>query len=145
GGASSRAAVNLALTFTTRGDYARAEPLLRRVLQLSPDYPIARSNLAYTLCHLGRNEEAEKLLVLTAGESEKARQDYPRTWIAAANLARLRHFQKDDRAALAILDQAQEEYPDVWELISYKAELLREAGQPEAARQLIENFKRKNW
>ncbi len=144
-GGTSRAATNLAVVLTGRGDFKGAESLLRRVLEVSPQDPIARNNLADALRHLGRNEEAGKLVVSTAKESERSRRDYPRTWIAAANLARLRHFQKEDQAALAVLDQARADYPEVWDLISYEAELLREAKRPKAARHLVEDFARRNW
>ena len=142
---SGRAATNLALLFSRRGDYPRAERLLRRVLQLSPEDPIARNNLADALRHLGREAEAEKILVATSSEIEKIRKDYPRTWVVAANLARLRHAQKDDQAAFAILEKARKEYPDIWELVSYEAELVREDKGPQAAQQLVEEFGRKNW
>ena len=142
---SSRAATNLALVYSRRGDYARAERLLKRVLQLTPDDPIARNNMADALRHLGREHAAEKILVATSDASASLRKDYPRTWVIAANLARLRHAQKNDKAAFAILDQARRDYPEVWELISYEAELLREAKGPDAAQHLVEDFARKNW
>ncbi|MGH8095492.1 MAG: tetratricopeptide repeat protein [Chthoniobacterales bacterium] len=145
GGASSRAATNLALIFAKRGDYKRAEGLLRRVLQISPDDPIARNNLADALRHLNRNAEAEKVLLAAAKESKEAQKEYPRTWVVAANLARLRHFQRNDQAALAVLEKARAESPEVWELISYEAEVLREDRDAKRARALVQNFYSKNW
>ena len=144
GSGSSRAATNLALVYSRRGDYARAEKLLRRVLQLSPDDPIARNNLADALRHLGRNAEAEKLLVATTERTKQIEKDYPRTWVVAANLARLRHYEKNDKEAFAILAQARKDNPDVWELVSYEAELLREDRGPKAAQQIVEQFARRN-
>jgi tetratricopeptide (TPR) repeat protein len=144
-GGSSRAAVNLALIYSRRGEYPRAERLLRRVLVLTPDDPIARNNIADALRHLGRAAEAEQILLATKKEDEKIRKDYPRTWVVAANLARLRHAQKNDTAAFALLDEARKEYPDVWELVSYEAELLREEKGPVAAQKLVEQFARRNW
>ncbi len=145
GGTSSRAAINLALSRARCGHYLAAESLLRHVLEVSPNDPIARNNLVDVLRHLGRNAEAESLLVSSLKESEKSRHDYPRTWIAAANLARFRHFQKDDLAALAVLDRARAEYPDVWDLIAYEAEILRQTKGPDGALRLVENFARDHW
>ncbi|HEY2714357.1 MAG TPA: tetratricopeptide repeat protein [Chthoniobacterales bacterium] len=145
GGGSARAATNLALVYSRRGDYTKAESILRRVLQMSSDEPIARNNLADTLRRLGRNAEAEKILVETNDEGETLRKEYSRSWVIAANLARMRHAQKDDKAAIAFLDQASKNYPDVWELISYKAELLREDEGPSVAQKLVEDFARDNW
>ena len=142
---SSRAATNLALVYSRRGEYSKAERLLKRVLQLSPNDPIARNNMADVLRHLGHERAAEKILIATSDASERIRKDYPRTWVIAANLARLRHAQKNDKAAFAILDQARRDYPEVWELTSYEAELLRENEGPAAAQHLVENFARKNW
>jgi tetratricopeptide (TPR) repeat protein len=144
-GGSARSATNLALVYSRRGDYTKAESVLRRVLQMTPDDPIARNNLADTLRRLGRNAEAEKILVKTNNEGETLRKEYPRSWVIASNLARMRHAQKDDKAAIAFLDQASKNYPDVWELVSYKAELLRQDKGPEVAQKLVENFARDNW
>ncbi len=143
-GGSARAATNLALVYSRRGDYAKAESLLHRVLQMTPDEPITRNNLADRLRHLGRNGEAEKILVKTNDEGDALRKEYPRSWVIAANLARMRHAEKDDKAAIAYLDQASNNYPDVWELISYKAELLRQDQGPRVAQKLVEHFARVN-
>ena len=145
GGSSGRAATNLALVYSRRGEYARAEELLRHVLQISPDDPIARNNLVDALRHLGRSAEAERILIATSKSREQIAKDYPRTWIIAANLARLRHAQKNDSAACTILDQARRQNPDVWELASYEGELLRENEGPGAAQHLVEDFARRNW
>lgn len=145
GGTGVRIPINLALIYSSKGEYAKAEALCRQVLADAPDYPLARNNLAHVLSREGRLKEAEKLFVADTKAAELARKESPRTWIAACNLARLRHFQNDDRAALAILDQAQKDYPEVWELISYKAELVRESKGPEAALRVVEDFAHANW
>src|SRR5712692_2255597 len=46
GGASGRVATNLGQVYARRGNYAEAEKIFRRVLQLLPDYPLAQNNLA---------------------------------------------------------------------------------------------------
>ncbi len=145
GAAGLRITINLALVYSGQGEYAKAEKLCRQVLALSPGYPMARNNLAHVLSREGKIKEAEALFVADTKAAEAARSGSPRTWIAACNLARLRHFQKDDKAAFAVLDQAQIDYPEVWELISYKAELLRETKGPDAALQAVEDFARANW
>ncbi|MDQ3544992.1 MAG: tetratricopeptide repeat protein [Verrucomicrobiota bacterium] len=145
GGAGMRVTINLALLYSSRGEYAKAEALCRQVLAVMPDYPMARNNLAHVLSRQGKLKEAEELFVADSKAAEQARKESPRTWIAACNLARLRHFQKNDQAAFAILDQAQKDYPEIWELISYKAEILRESKGPDAALQVVEDFARANW
>jgi Flp pilus assembly protein TadD len=145
GGASGRVAVNLAQIYVRLGDYAIAEKMFRRVLESTPDYPIARNSLADLLYRRGKRAEAEKLLDGSVKLAAQARQDYPRTWVAALSLARLRHDGKDNKAASAILEDARSAYPHVWEIISFESELVRETQGPDAALRLVENFARDNW
>jgi protein O-mannosyl-transferase len=145
GGAGMRVTINLAMIYAGRGEYVKAEALCRRVMAAMPDYPMARNNLAHVLSQEGKLKEAEALFVADTKAAEEARKDSPRTWIAACNLARLRHSQKNDQGAFAILDRAQKDYPGTWELISYKAELVRESKGPDAALRLVQEFARDNW
>ena len=143
GGTSTRVAVNLALAYVHHGDYAAAEKMLRRVLEMAPDYPIARNNLGDVLLREGKTAEAEA--VFASSSKVAAQTRYPRTWIAALNLAHLRHSAKDDKGALEVLESSRLEYPDVWEIISLESELLRQTQGPDAALRLVEDFTRKNW
>jgi Flp pilus assembly protein TadD len=145
GGISTRVVVNLALAYSRRGDLAQAEKALRRVLEVVPDYSIARNNLADVLIRQGKIAEAETVLVRLTDDSAIARKDYPRTWIAALNLAHLRVYDHDEAGAIAILQRARSDYPEVWELISLESELLRRAEGPAAALRLVEDFVQKNW
>ena len=145
GAAGVRITINLALIYSGQGEYAKAEALCRQVLAIMPDYPMARNNLAHVLARQGKIKEAEALFLADTKAAEVTRKEAPRTWIAACNLARLRHFQKNDEAALVILEQAHKDYPEVWDLISYEAELLRESKGPDAALQVVEEFHRANW
>jgi Flp pilus assembly protein TadD len=144
-GISTRVVVNLALAYSRRGDFAQAEKALRRVLEVAPDYSIARNNLADVLIRQGKMAEAETVLVRLTDDAAIARKDYPRTWIAALNLAHLRLHDHDEADAIAILERARSDYPEVWELISLESELLRRAEGPPAALRLVEDFVRKNW
>lgn len=145
GGMTTRIGVNLALIYANRGEYAKAEQIYRRVLAITPDYPIARTNLAEVLNQQNKKAEAETLLLSVSSSAAETRKEYPRTWIAALNLAHLRHAEKDDQHALEILKQARMDYPHTWEIISFEAEILRERKGPEAALQLVESFAQKDW
>src|SRR5205807_8326279 len=106
GGESSRVSVNLAQVYARRGDYGTAEKILRGVLQSNPDYPTARINLTNVLLHEGKSAEAEKIfhsLFIADGQLNK---EYPRTWIAAVNLACVRHKTSDDNEAIAVLEHS---------------------------------------
>ena len=145
GGTSARTGLNLGQIYANRGDYAEAEKIFRKVLEIAPDYPIAQNNLASLLAREGKNKEAEELFALLEKNSLKMRTEFPCTWMGALNLARLRHNARDNRSAMMILDKAQTYYPEVWELIATKSEILRETRGPDAALRVVENFAQKNW
>ena len=63
GATKARIALNLGQILTDKGEYAKAEPLLRRVVALNPDYPIARNALAHLLYKQGKTKEATEMLV----------------------------------------------------------------------------------
>jgi protein O-mannosyl-transferase len=145
GGRSARVEINLGQIYAGRGDYAEAEKIFRAVLQLVPDYPIAQNNLASILARQGKSKEAEALFALIEKNSMKTRREYPRTWIGALNLAYVRHKAGNDESALAVLERAHSDYPEVWELIRLKAEIVREHRGPDAALRLVQDFARENW
>lgn len=145
GGTSARTGLNLGQIYANRGEYVEAEKIFRKVLQLAPDYPTAQNNLASVLFHEGKIQEAEALFALVEKKSTESRKEYPRTWMGAVNLARMRHNDRDDESALAILGKARQDYPEVWEVISFESEIVRKTQGPEAALRLMEHFARDNW
>jgi protein O-mannosyl-transferase len=145
GGRSPRVSVNLAQIYANRGEYALAEEMLRQVLESTPDYPIARNNLASVLTREGKNAEAESLLARGDREARESGNRFPRTWIAALNLAAMRSQAKDDPGAIEILERAHAEYPWVWDLVGRESELLRRTRGPVPALHLVENYVQQNW
>jgi protein O-mannosyl-transferase len=145
GGLSPRVGVNLAQIYADRGEYVVAEKMLRYILETTPDYPIARNNLANVLAHEGKVAESETLFARSAELARESRDQYPRTWIAAFNLAHMRSRANDDAGAIVVLERARADYPEVWELISLESELLRRTQGPLPALHLIENYTRQNW
>jgi tetratricopeptide (TPR) repeat protein len=145
GGSSSRIAVNLAQVYARRGDYVAAESILRKVLKITPDYPNAQNNLGNLLLHQGKPAEAKAVFDSLVKGDAQTRKEYPRTWIAAVNLAYVYHKDKDDKSAFAVLRSARAAHPGVWELVSCESELLRETEEPDAAISLVEDFARDNW
>jgi tetratricopeptide (TPR) repeat protein len=144
GGSSSRIGVNLGVIYAAHGQHAKAEAILRKVLQVSPDYPLARNNLAIALSHQGKTKEAEAMFE-TASNPVAEKTGYPRTCDGAKNLARLRHQEKDDVAAFGILDQALRDYPGNWKLVRLQAEMIRDIEGPAKALPVVENFVREHW
>jgi len=140
-----RMGVNLGQLYSARGAYADAEKIFRTVLATAPDYPIAQNNLANVLDREGKAAEAERIFASMDNASVKTRKEYPRTWIGAVNHARMRYNAKDYASALAILDKARGNYPQIWEIISLESEILREVRGPDAALQTVENFAHENW
>jgi tetratricopeptide (TPR) repeat protein len=145
GGTNARVAVNLGRCLAARGAYAEAEKMYRQALEETPDYPVAQNNLADTLWRQGKKKEAEILFGQIEKSSTKIRTEYPRTWIGARNLAAMHYSAHKGQSALAILDKARADYPEVWELISLESEILRRTEQPDAALRLVQNFAHDNW
>ena len=145
GGSTLRLVLLLAQSYTAHGDYAAAEHLLRRAVELSPSYPMARNNLADALVHEGKQKEAEDLFAHSTATAAVDRKGYPRTWIAALNLSQLRHKEHDDEGAIAVLRKARQDYPKTWELISAESELLRGNNRIEEALPLVRDFAQQNW
>jgi len=145
GGASPRVGINLALCFSSRGEYGKAETILRKVLRIYPDYPVARNNLADVLFRQGKTKEAEAMFGSASKTAQADRHEYPRTWVAALNYANLRHREDDDETALAVMEKARADYPGVWNLISFESEILRGSRGPSAALPLVQDFVRGHW
>jgi Flp pilus assembly protein TadD len=144
GGLSIRIALMLGQVYSNRGNYVEAERILRKAVEISPDYPIARNNLAHTLVQEGKEKEAEALFAESTRTAPAARKDYPRTWVAALNLARMRFKQKDTPAAVEVLEKARRDYPETWELVSLESEILREGDKIDEALKIIGPYAQQN-
>lgn len=145
GAAKPRIALNLALILINKADYAKAEPLLRKVVRLYPDYPIAINALAHALFRQGKEEEAQKYFALAKEVADRTRTDYPRTWIAVLNVAHMRVHDHDLNGAADVLEKARAEYPGTWEIVKFSAEIQRQLRGPAAAEPLLKEFADKNW
>ncbi len=145
GGTSVRVSVNLGQLYAQRGDYARAEKTFRGILAAVPNFAIAQSNLANVLYQQGRKEEAEALFAAATAAAPNDRKEYPRTWLAAVNLAGIQRQKNDFPAALRTLAQARADYPGIWEITSLESEFLRENKSPGEALELVSGFARRHW
>ncbi len=145
GGLTIRAALLLAQVYSNREDYVQAEKVLRKAIKLCPEYPLARNNLAHALLHLGKKEEAQELFDQSAQMAKQQRKDYPRTWLAALNVAHLYHSKNDDAHAIETLEEARQEYPDTWELICSETELLRRNDEIDKSLGIILPFAQAHW
>ena len=145
GGGSVRVVLNLGQVYAAQGQYPRAEACFRRALQLCPTYLIARNNLADVLNHEGKSEEADRTFREASAAAPEARKEFPRTWVAALNVAKMRVQAEDIVGAFEVLTKARQEYPDVWPLISLESELLRKSRGPDAALVSVEDFMRNHW
>jgi tetratricopeptide (TPR) repeat protein len=145
GSAKTRMALNLGQIYAGRGDYAKAEPLLRKAVEISPDYPMGWSILGHLLVSQGKPEEAEEMFARATALGEGTRHQQPRTWIAALNLASMHYNQHDLHGALGILDKARVDYPGTWPLISFESEMLRESNAPDTALPFVKEFADSNW
>ncbi|MEO8043974.1 MAG: tetratricopeptide repeat protein [Spartobacteria bacterium] len=145
GGTSVRVSVNLGQLYAQRGEYARAEKTFRGILAAVPNFAIAQSNLANVLYRVGRKKEAEELFAAATVAAPNDRKEYPRTWLAAVNLAGIRRQKGEMPEALKILARAREDYPQIWEVTSLESEFLRQNNNPGEALELVSDFARKHW
>ena len=145
GAAKTRMALNLAQIYADRGDYAKAEPLLRKVVSMNPDYAMAQNALGHLLLSEGKREEAEKVFALATQLATKAEADQPRTWIAALNTGYMRYHEHDSAGALVILEKARTDFPDAWPLIKLESEVLQAEKRNAEAISILQEFCRTHW
>jgi tetratricopeptide (TPR) repeat protein len=145
GGNNSRIGVNLAGVHARRGEHDKAETILRKVLELSPQYALARSNLALALSQQGKTEEAASTFESANAPRAAGTPVLDPTWDAALHLARIHHAEGKTEAALALLTRAQQEFPGTWPLIEFESEIRHSGGERDAALQLVEEFVSNHW
>ena len=95
--------------------------------------------------HQGKEDEAKAVFIAATEAAPETRKEYPRTWIAALNLARLYHTQHNNTDAINVLEAAHRNYPETWELISSESEMLREDNKLDRAIALVRPFTENNW
>ncbi|MEP6809405.1 MAG: tetratricopeptide repeat protein [Chthoniobacterales bacterium] len=145
GGGSVRVVLNLGQIYANQGKLAMAERMFRKALDLCPTYLIARNNLADVLHREGKVEESDRTYDEAKAAAPEARKDFPRTWVIALAMAKLRADAGDVNGALEILAEGRREYPTTWSLISLESELLRKTQGPDAGIPAVAEFARANW
>ena len=115
------------------------------MLKVDPNYLLARNNLASLLSQRGQEAEAKELLNSASKATLAQRVSSPRTWTIRLNLAAMARARNDDQGALAIVDEASRDYPGIWGVARYKAELIRTMCGPESALPIMEEFTRNRW
>ncbi|HEX4086410.1 MAG TPA: tetratricopeptide repeat protein [Chthoniobacteraceae bacterium] len=145
GGFTERVSLNLADVVTAKGKLAEAESILRSTVAQFPGYPPARIQLGINLLTQGRKPEAEQYLSFTPQGEKLIAATTPQSWHAELNLASIRYQAHQPDAALNILDDAIRQYPGIWELIQYRAEILQATKGPGAALPSVADFAARNW
>ena len=145
GGATPRILSTLASLYGERGDLAKQEAILRKMIARYPDFAPARINLGICLSKQGRAGEAETLLRVDQADADETSRRYPRTWPAALHLARLRHEAQHDDEALAVLAEARARFPETWELVKYESELRKARQGVAAALPAVADFAAAHW
>ena len=145
GGGSPRVLNNLANLYGMRGDLVKQEDVLRRTLQLFPEYAPARINLGSNLTKQKRTVEAEPLLSSAREQPHSAGVSGRQAGRAAANLANTQDEAGDTARALATLAEAHREFPEVWELVGLTAKIQREKQGAGAVLPEVERFAATHW
>ena len=145
GAAPVRMALNLGQIYVARHDYARAEPLLRKVVEMSPNYPMGHNALGHLLVLEGKKDEAGKSFAIATKLVAATNSEQPRSWITAANIASMHFKEHDVNGALAVLEKARVDYPDTWPVIKLEAEALQAAQRSEDAIAMVRQFSETHW
>jgi len=145
GGATPRILSTLASAYGQRGEFKKQEGILRKMIERFPEFAPARINLGICLSKQGRVAEAEPLLSVSNAESGEISRRYPRTWPAALNLANLRRKANRSDEALAILEDAQTRFPEIWELVKYESEIRGATQSPAAGIPAVERYAAAHW
>ena len=145
GAGKTRMALNLGQIYAQRGDHAKAEPLLRKVVAMNPDYPAAQNALGHLLLSQGKREEAEKIFAIATKLVAEAGPDQQRTPTAALNTALMYYRDGDLAAALTVLQKARADFPGTWRLFKLESEVLRAAQKNDEAIAVLQEFLRANW
>lgn len=145
GGSSARVNLNLAHIYSGRGDYLKAEKVLRDALERFPDHPNIKINLGINLLKQGRTQEAETFLQFDNAAAKAMVGLYSHTWSAALNVAHLRYQGGKCDEALAILEDAISRYPDTWELMQFKTQVVEHEFGAARAVSVIEKYAAARW
>ena len=145
GAAKTRMALNLGQIYAQRKDYARAEPLLRKVVATNPGYTMAQNALGHLLLSQGKREEAQKVFAVATRLAAQTGPDQQRTWMTALNTASMYCKDGEFAAALAILQKARVDFPGTWPLIKLESGILQILERNEDALAIVQEFARANW
>jgi tetratricopeptide (TPR) repeat protein len=145
GGSSARVNLNLAHIYSGHGDYVKAEKVLRDALERFPDHPNIKINLGINLLKQGRTQEAEAFLQFDNAASKTMVGMYPHTWSAALNVAHLRYQEGKYDESLAILEDAISRYPDTWELVQFKAQVVEHEYGAVRAIPVVDKYASARW
>ncbi len=145
GGFRERVSLNLAEICTAKGKLKEAEEILRDTVAEYPDYPPARIQLGTNLLQQGYKAEAAQYLQFNSRGADLIARTTPQSWHAALNLAAMQYGAHEGEIALATLDEAIRRYPEVWELVQYRAKILQATSGPAAALPAVAAYAGRNW
>ena len=145
GAGSPRMYTNLGFVYNQRHEYTKAVEVLTEAVRKFPEFAPARINLGMNLAAVGRKQEAQKCLAVAPPSAGSGARPYPRTWAGAVALARLKGEDNKVEEALSVLDEAIRGNPEVWDLVSCKADILQQASRAEEAEKMVGEYATRHW
>ncbi len=129
GGGTTRINLNLAMIYFNKKDYPTAEAMMRDIVNRFPDYVPAKLNLGMVLIHEGKEKEAEQYLKYDKQATADISKSFVHTYSGAISMAGLRLKEGNYDEALAVIDDAIKQYPGVWDVVQFKANILQSMGR----------------
>jgi len=145
GGGTSRIHTNLAVAYFYAGDLPRAQKILEDTVAKFPDYINARIVLGIVYAKEQKTELANKNLYLDKQKGDALANEFPKTWQASLNYAKVQVATGHFDPAYQALDEAIARTPDVWDLIEFKAAILEKQNRLREALQEVQTYCDRNW
>ncbi|MGC3992499.1 MAG: tetratricopeptide repeat protein [Chthoniobacteraceae bacterium] len=145
GGGTSRTHTNLAVAYFYAGNLAKSQQILEDTVQKFPDYINARIVLGIVYAKQHRTDLASKNLYLDKQKGDALANEFPKTWQASLNYAKVQIATQHPDAARQALDEAIARTPEVWDLIEFKATILEQQKRPQEALEVVQTYANAHW
>ncbi len=145
GGGTARIHANLAVAYFYAGNISEAEKVLVKTVKFFPDYINARIVLGVVYAREKKIAQANENLNLDKQKADALAKEFPKTWQASLNYAKVQVATQHIDKALQALDDAIARTPEVWDLVEYKSVILKMQNQAPEGLALVKAYCDAHW